>query len=186
MPQVEQRPDAVNRGPEQLRQLADQHRERNAVHVAVADGLRQQLGDETEARQSRGHAHQARHQRHHAGQRDRPHRVACRKWQQNSEDHGCQRRIRPQHQDATGAEQRVGEQRHDGGVQSVDSRHARCHGISDSDRHQHRGQHQSRHQVTRQPCALVAREHLQARQPAPPAGDIGPDRAPEATGFRLR
>ena len=37
MPQVEHRPDVLYREAEQLRQLADQHRERDTVHVAIAD-----------------------------------------------------------------------------------------------------------------------------------------------------
>ena len=62
---------AAGREPEQRRQLAHQHRQGDAVHVAVADRLGQQLGDEAEAGDAGQHADRARHQRHHRGQRDR-------------------------------------------------------------------------------------------------------------------
>ena len=42
----------VDREPEQLRQLADDHDERDPVHVAVADRLGQEVGDEAEAGQA--------------------------------------------------------------------------------------------------------------------------------------
>ena len=54
-----------------------------------------------------------------------------------------QRGIRAEHQDAARAEQRVGEQRHDRGVEAVDARNARRLGIGDADRHQHRRQHEA-------------------------------------------
>ncbi len=61
------RPDASRSGPvgldgeaEQLGDLAQQHRQRDAVHVAVADRLREQLGDEAEAREARRDAHERR------------------------------------------------------------------------------------------------------------------------------
>ena len=83
------------------------------------------------------------------------HRVAGRERQHDRENHRGERGVRPQHQDAARAEQRVGEQRDDGGVQAVDSRDARGHRVGDSDRHQHRGQHQAGHQIVRQPGGFV-------------------------------
>ena len=52
-----------DREAEQLRQLADQHGERDAVHVAVADRLREQLGDEADAQQADRDAHETRRRR---------------------------------------------------------------------------------------------------------------------------
>ena len=48
---------AVDREAKELGQLADQHRERDAVHVAVADRLRQQLGYETQSHLTNQDAH---------------------------------------------------------------------------------------------------------------------------------
>ncbi len=82
-----QRTVAVDREAEQLGQLADQHRQRDAVHVAVADRLGQQLGDEAQPRHAGQDAHAARHDRHHAGQRDGAHRIAAGQRQHDGEDH---------------------------------------------------------------------------------------------------
>ena len=78
----------INRKAEQLGNLTQEHRQRDAVHVAVADRLREQFGDETEPRQAGGHADDARDDRHHAGQRDRAFRAARRQRQHDGQDHG--------------------------------------------------------------------------------------------------
>ena len=149
-------PSRVDRETEELRQLAEEHRQRDAVHVAVADRLREQLGHEAEAREARRDAHDARDDRHRAGQRDRALRVARRQRQHDREDHGRQRGVRAEHEDAARAEHRVGEQRHDRRVEAVDARHARRLRIRDADRHQHRRQHEPGDDVVAQPGALVA------------------------------
>ena len=172
--EVAQRPGAVDREAEQLGQLADQHRERDAVHVAVADRLGQQLGDEPQAHHADQDAHQPRHHRHHARHGHGAHRIAGRERQHDRENHRGERGVRPQHQDAAGTEQRVGEQRDDRGVQAVDSRDARSHRVRDADRHQHRGQHQAGHQIVRQPGGFVPAEDLQSGQPTLPAVHAGP------------
>ena len=76
---VAQWPDALDREPEQLGQLADQHRERDAVHVAVADRLGEQFCDESQSSRTSDDAHQTRHHCHHAGQRYRPRGIARRR-----------------------------------------------------------------------------------------------------------
>ena len=167
--EVAQRPDAVDRKAEQLGQLADQHRERDAVHVTVADRLGQQLGDEPQAHHSYQDAHQPRNDRHRARQGHGPHRIATRERQHDRENHRGKSGVRPQHQNAAGTEQRISEQRDDSGVQTVDSRDARSHCVGDSDRHQHRGQHQAGHQIVRQPGGFVPAEDLQSGQPTLPA-----------------
>ena len=47
-PQVTQRPRALDLEAEKLWQLTDQDRECDAVHVAIADRLGEELGDEAE------------------------------------------------------------------------------------------------------------------------------------------
>ena len=157
---------------EELRDLAQQHRQRDAVHVAVADRLREQLGDEAEPRQARRDAHDAGHDRHHSGQRDRALRIARRKRQHDGEDHGRERRVRAQDEDAARTEQRIGEQRHDGRVEAVDARHAGCLGIRDADRHEHGRHDEAGDDVVPQPGRLVPAQRRQPGKPAHPAGLI--------------
>ncbi|MNN11378.1 hypothetical protein D3C81_1243350 [compost metagenome] len=77
VPQIEQGAFAVDGDAEQLGSLSDQHDQGDAVHVAVADRLGQQFGDEAQAQQADDDAHHAGDHRHHAGQGDGAHRVAA-------------------------------------------------------------------------------------------------------------
>ena len=95
-------------------------------------------------------------------------RVSAGQRKDDAEDDGGQRRIRSQDQNAAGAEQRIGQQRHDGRVEAVDARHARCHRIGDADGHQHRRQHQSGDDVMAQPRCLILAQRHQPRQPPYP------------------
>ena len=167
--EVSQRSVALDREPEELGQLTDQYRQGNAVHVSIADRLGKEFRDESQTCQAGQNAHGPGYDRHHAGQRDGTHRVAARQRQDDGEDDGSQRRVGSQHKDAAGTEQRVGQQRNDRRVESVDARHARCHRIGDPDGHQHRCQHQSGDDIVAQPGRLVAAQRLQTRQPASPA-----------------
>ncbi|MNZ79064.1 hypothetical protein D3C78_976580 [compost metagenome] len=180
MPQIEQGAFALDGDAEQLGHLGDQHDQGDAVHVAVADRLGQQLGDEAQAQQADDDANHAGYHRHHAGQGDRAHRVAAGEWQHHGEDRRGERRIRAEHQNAAGAEQRIGQQRNDGGIQAVDARHPGRLGVGDADRHQHGGQHQAGGQILGQPLGAILSEHQQARQPAQPGG--GGARAGRAVG----
>ncbi|MDT4839022.1 hypothetical protein FQZ97_728010 [compost metagenome] len=175
---------AFDGNAKQLWCLAYQHRQRDAVHVAVANRLGQQFGDEPESQQAGTYADQARDQCHGAGQDDCALRVAAGQRQHDRENDGNQRRIRPEHQETTGAEQRVGQQRNDGGVQAIDTRNTRCLGVGNADRHQHGGKYKAGDQVPWQPAGLVSVQHLQARQPAPPSrrGWSGGARRPSRFG----
>ncbi|MCY1419284.1 hypothetical protein D9M71_348700 [compost metagenome] len=143
MPQVEQGAFAVDGNAEQLGRLGDQHDQGNAVHVAVADRRGQQLGDEAQAQQAGEDAHQSGNHRHHAGQGDGAQRVAAGQRQHHGEDQRGERRIRAEHQNAAGAEQGVGQQRNDGGIQAVDAPHAGGFGVGNANRHQHGGEYQA-------------------------------------------
>ena len=50
---LSQRPVRLDREAEELRNLTEHHGQRDAVHVAVADRLREKLGDEAETRETR-------------------------------------------------------------------------------------------------------------------------------------
>ena len=171
-PRLAQRSVRGDGEAEELRDLAQQHRQRDAVHVAIADRLREQLGDEAQTRQARGNAHDAGDNRHHSGQRDRTLRLARRKRQHDCEDHGRERRVRAQDEDAARTEQGVREQRHDGRVEAVDARHARCLGVRDADRHEHGRHDEAGHEVVPQPGRLVVTQRVQPGKPAHPAGLI--------------
>ena len=62
--------------PEELRQLADDDRDREAVHVADLHLLGEQVGDEPELGEPEPDLDRADDQRHHARQRDRGRRIA--------------------------------------------------------------------------------------------------------------
>jgi hypothetical protein len=51
-PQIAQRSPRFEGDPEELGELADQHDQRDAVHVTVADRLREQLRDEAQAEEA--------------------------------------------------------------------------------------------------------------------------------------
>jgi methionyl-tRNA synthetase len=176
-PQVGQRSVAFDRKAEELGQLADQYRQGDAIHVPVADGLGKQLGDEAEARDARDDADHSRYHRLRAGEGDRAQRVAARQWHDHRQDDSGQRGVRSQHQDSARPKKGVSEQRTDGRVQAIDAGKARCHRIGDANRHQHRGQHQSGHDVMPQPGPSVLAQRAQPRQPATQDGLIGSLRA---------
>ncbi len=69
-PQVPQGARALDREAEQLRELADQDGQGDAVHIAIADRLGQELGHEAQARQPGQDQDRPRYERHHAAQDD--------------------------------------------------------------------------------------------------------------------
>ncbi|MNG97858.1 hypothetical protein D3C79_569810 [compost metagenome] len=168
VPQIAQRPLAIDGQAEQFGQLADQHGEGDAVHVAVADRLGQQFGDEAQAQQPGDHAERPGHQGHHAGDGDGPLRVAGGVLHHHGQDRRGQCRVRAQHEDAAGAEQGVGQQWDDGRVEAVDTRYAGGFGVGDAHGHEHGGEHQAGSDVLGQPGALVVQQGDQAGQPALP------------------
>ena len=68
-----QRSVALDREAEKLGQLADQHRQRDSVHVAIADWLGEKLGYEAQPRHACQNANDPRDDRHHAGEGDGAH-----------------------------------------------------------------------------------------------------------------
>jgi hypothetical protein len=161
--EVAQWTGVINREPKELRQLADQHCEGDTIHIAVADRLGEELRDEPETQNTYQHAYQTRDHRHHAREGYRAHGVPTREREHDRKNYRRERRIRPQNQDATRTEERVREQGHDRGIQPIDSGNARSQGISDTDRHQHRSQHQTSHHIARKPGGLVFAEDLESR-----------------------
>jgi hypothetical protein len=140
-PKVAQRPISLNRHSEYFGQLVDQHGERDAVHIAIANRLGEQFGYEPEPEETCQNAHYTRHHSHHAGQGHGARRIATGVRQHDCQYHRGEGRIRPEHKDAAGTKQRVRQQRDHGGVQPVDARDSGGLRVCDSGRDKHRGQH---------------------------------------------
>ena len=166
---------------EELRDLAHHHGQRDAVHVAVTDWFRQQLGNEAETREARSHAHHTGHDRHHSAKRDGALRVAARKRQHGCQDHSRERRVRSEDKNAARTEQRVREQRHDGRVEPVDPWQPGCLRIRNADRHEHRRHDETCDDVVSQPGRLILSKRAETGDPAHPAGTIRVRRRPGDT-----
>ena len=108
-------PVRVGREAEQLRQLADEDRQGEAVHVADLGRLGQQVGDEAEAGARADEHERADHQREHRRVGDGRGRVAVgrRERQDRRRDHRAERGVRPEDEDPRRPEDRVGDQAQD-------------------------------------------------------------------------
>jgi hypothetical protein len=173
---------AVHREPEELRELADQDRERQPVHVADDRGLRDQVGDEAQPGDPRERDDGPDEECERRPERDCPGRVALRGDQREDGggDHRPERRVGPQHQDPRRPEHGVGDKAEDGRVQARDRGEARQLRVGHPLRHQERGQDQPGHDVAAQPPRLVRR---QVRQPRRRGGPHGPELRRAAPAF---
>ncbi len=149
---------------EQLRELSDQDREGETVHVADLRGLREQVGDEPEMEHPRQDRHRTDDQRERRRERDRPVGIAVGQQERGEGrgDHGPEGRIGTQDQDAGRAEHGVPEQTQDGRVQTRDRGQSRELRVRHALRHEQRRQDQARDEVLRQPRAVIGAERLEA------------------------
>ena len=127
----------IDRKAAQLRQLADHHRQRDAVHISISDRFGEQFGHEP---------------------RGAPNRPECRSWpdttaimlarataaQGSPPESGrttpsimAARKIRTKHQNSLGPNTRIDGQRNDGRVKSINAGHAGRHRVGYADRRQH-------------------------------------------------
>jgi hypothetical protein len=141
----------VGREAEELGQLTEQHGQRDPVHVAVADGLGQQVGDEPEAGEPGEHAQQAREDRQHAGQGDGFGVAAGGQGEDRGRDQRGQGGVRTKDEDPARAGDGVDDQRNDGGVEPVDRREPGGLRIPHAGRYQQRGEHDPGHDIAGQP-----------------------------------
>ena len=157
----------VDREAEQLRQLADQDGQREAVHVADHGGLGQQVGDEPELRHRAARTMIAPTMSAsidasaiaRSGSPPAPISGSDRR-----RDHRPERGVRAQHEDPRRAEHRVAEQAHDRRVQAGDRRQARQLRVRHALRHQQGGQDHPGDDVLDQPLPPVGREQPKPRQ----------------------
>ena len=111
---------------EQLRQLADDDRDGQAVHVADLHLAREQVGDEAELGDAQSDLDQADEQRQHPGQHDRLSRVVDHEQRRDGgEDQRRDRRVGPEHEHARRTEDGVRDEAGDRGVEPGDRRGAR-------------------------------------------------------------
>ncbi len=161
-------PVRVDREPEQLRQLADEDGEREAVHVSDLGRLREKVGDEAELENAGEHGDRADHESKHGGVADGGLRASVRghEWYKCCGDHRAERRIRSEDQDARRTEQGVPDQGEDRGVQPGDDRQARQLRVRHPLRNQESGEDKSRDEVLAEEGGPIPPQHRQARHRA--------------------
>ena len=147
----------VGAEPEQRRELAHEHYQRDAVEEPDAHRLREQVGQRPEPREARDDAHDADQQRERTGERDRLLRITVRA-DQRQHGRGDERGdggVGPEHEDPGRTEDRVGQQRDDGRVQTRHRRQTGELGVRHPLREQERGQRDAGNEVTAQPSPLI-------------------------------
>ncbi len=136
--------------------MADQQGDGDAIHIAVADRLGEQIGHKSEACQTGQNAEQPGKQRQHGGQRSRTDRVPLGQGQHGCRNQGGQCRIRPQDKNAAWPEYGVGDQGDDRRIQAEDGRDAGRLGVAHADRGQERRQYRSGRKILAEQCPVVA------------------------------
>ena len=151
----------IDREPEQLRQLPDQDRHGQAVHVPDHRRLREEVGDESEPEDAAEHRDRSHQERQHRRERDRALRVAvgAEQRQERGGDHRPQRRVGPEHEYPRRPEDRVAGQTENRGVETGDRRQSGQLGIRHALGDEQRGEDQSGDEILREPGSPVGREH---------------------------
>ena len=155
----------VRAEPEQLRQLADEDRDREAGEVPGPDRAREQVGDEPEPHDGRRDRDRPDEQRQHPGERDLLLVVATGERQDRRRDHRPQRGVRPEDQDRRRPDERERDEAHDGRVQAGDGGQPGELGVGHALRDEQRDEHDAGDEVARQPRPLVGAHRRDARHP---------------------
>ena len=168
----------VGREAEQLRQLPDDDRDPEAVHVTDLHLFREQVGDEAELAEAEADLDQADEDREHARQDDRRPRVSDdQQGRDRSEDQGRDRGVGPEHEDPRRPEEGVADQAGDRRVEAGDGRQAGELRVGHPLGHQDRGEDDAGDQVGASGPAGVLLEELDPGHPAmQPAGAERGDR----------
>ena len=142
--------------PEQLRQLADDDREREADDQALEHGRADELGQEAEAQETRDQGGEARRDRQAGGER----REALVPERGEIGDRGRRQRRRGRHRShdkhPRAAKRCVQQQCAGCRVEAHDRRHARDARVRERLRNQDRPDRQARDQIAAKPLALIA------------------------------
>ena len=163
----------VGREAEQLRQLPDDDRDPEAVHVADLNLFGEQVGDEPELAEAEADLDQPDEDREHARQDDRrPGVSGDQQGRDRSEDQRRDRGVRPEHQDPGGPEERVADQAGDRRVEARDGRQSGELRVGHSLRHEDRRQDDPGDQVGASRRAGVLPEELDPGHPAMQAAGV--------------
>ena len=152
---------------EELGQLSDDDHQSEPVHVADLHLVREEIGDEPQPRHAEADLDERHDDREHAGEGDRLVGIASghQERQQRREDHGRDRGVRAEDEDARRSEHRIAHKAHDGRVQPCDGWKASqlrvCHALG----HKDGGEHDARDHVGPGPPALVRASDPKTRDP---------------------
>ena len=156
----------VGREAEQLRELADDDRDRQAVHVADLHLARQQVGDEAELRDAEPDLDEPDEQRQHPRERDRlPRILGDQERHDGGEDQRRHRRVRPEHEHARRTEDRVADEAPDRRVEARDRGEPGQLGVRHALRHEDRGEHETGDEVRSHPLPPVRTDGADPRDP---------------------
>ena len=133
---------------EQLAELRDHQRDRDAVQIADQHGSGEIVGDPADPQQPREEEADGDEEREHRGDLDRIRAARHRERQHRRGDEGRGRALGPDHEPARGAEQDVRDGREQQGVQPVDRRQAGELAIGHGRRHREGGDGQPGEKVT--------------------------------------
>ena len=149
---------------EELRELADEDRQGQTVHVPDHGRLRDQVREEPEPRDAGERRDRPDEERKRRGERDRALRIPVRSDEDDRRgDHRAERRVRAQHEDPGGSEECVPRQTEDRCVEPGDRREAGELGIGHPLGYEQRRQDQSRNEVLAQPRSPVRRQRGDSR-----------------------
>ena len=154
---------AVTREPEQLGELPHDDHDGDPVEVAHADRLGQQVGDDAEPQHAAEDEQGSHHDGQQTGQRHRSRRIAGGQREHRCGDDRCQRGVGAEDEDARGSDERVHDQRDDGGVEPGLGGEAGDLGVPQPGWHEERREHDAGDQITLQPAPFVAASHRHAR-----------------------
>ena len=176
-------PVGVERQPEELRRLADEDEDGDAVKVARQDGPREEVRHEAQPRDAAGDQDPRRHQGEQGEQRGVTRGVAGGERTEAGGDDQTGGRVGADDQLAGRTENRVGEQREDRRVDPDDDRHASEIRVGDADRQRHRGHREPGAEVA--PDVRPAIGPQQAQAGGQPREARSPSPAPVAHHYAL-
>ncbi len=138
---------------DELRELTDEHDQRDAVEEADADRLREQLRQDAEAGEARRDAQRSHQQRQHSreGHRFRRVPVGAHERQDCRRDQRPERGVGAEHEDAGRSERRVRDECDNGRVQAGRRRKTRELGVGHPLRDEQCGEHQPRDEIGPEP-----------------------------------
>ena len=166
-------PPSRRRDAEEARQLVGDHDERDPGEIPEPHRLREQIGEEAEARDRPDEQERSDDEGEQPGDGDALGRIGAGDGDHGGGDERRERRVRAEDEDPRRPEHGVGEERDEGCVQARDGREPRQLRVGHPLGHEQRREHEARDDVTPQPLPPVG-----ARDPDP--GDERPD--PPAAG----